>query len=75
MGPYTEPYRHCSMKIAKIVKSKLTDIEKEFNVSIFYACESGSRAWGFESTDSDYDIRFLYYHDLDWSRKSPCFVV
>ncbi|MBU4304354.1 MAG: nucleotidyltransferase domain-containing protein [Candidatus Omnitrophica bacterium] len=50
----------------KIIKSELTNIEKKFNVTIFYACESGSRAWGVESTDSDYDIRFLYYHDLDW---------
>ncbi len=44
----------------------LKDIETEFDVTIFYACESGSRAWGFESIDSDYDVRFLYCHDPDW---------
>jgi predicted nucleotidyltransferase len=43
-------------KIARL----LTEIERERNVRILYACESGSRAWGFHSEDSDYDIRFLY---------------
>lgn len=44
----------------------LKAIEKDHQVKILYACESGSRAWGFPSKDSDYDVRFLYVHKLDW---------
>jgi hypothetical protein len=46
--------------------SKLDEIETRENVLIFYACESGSRAWGFPSSDSNYDIRFLYLRPKDW---------
>jgi predicted nucleotidyltransferase len=50
----------------EIIQKKLLDIEKEHNVMKLYAVESGSRAWGFESTDSDYDIRFVYVHNKNW---------
>lgn len=49
----------------KIV-DKIKELEQKENVIVFYACESGSRAWGFPSADSDYDVRFLYIHPLDW---------
>lgn len=49
-----------------IIKNKLIEIENEFDVRILYACESGSRAWGFESPDSDYDVRFIYVHNMDF---------
>ena len=39
---------------------KLHEIEKTENVRILLAVESGSRAWGFASPDSDYDVRFIY---------------
>jgi uncharacterized protein len=48
------------------ILSCLGQIEKQQGVKILYACESGSRAWGFPSADSDYDVRFLYVHPLDW---------
>lgn len=38
----------------------LKDIEQANNIKIIYAVESGSRAWGFASTDSDYDVRYIY---------------
>ena len=43
----------------KLICSKLHEIEKENNVKILLAVESGSRAWGFASPDSDYDVRFM----------------
>jgi predicted nucleotidyltransferase len=42
------------------ILDRLTDIERSEDVRIVFACESGSRAWGFASTDSDYDVRFVY---------------
>jgi len=53
-------------EIIKHIQKRLPEIEKEHNVKILYAIESGSRAWGFESTDSDYDIRFIYAHPKNW---------
>ncbi|MFL6253942.1 MAG: DNA polymerase beta superfamily protein [Pyrinomonadaceae bacterium] len=48
------------------IKTSLLEIERDEGVLIFYACESGSRAWGFPSADSDYDVRFLYARPRDW---------
>ena len=42
------------------INEKLNEIEKEEGVRILHAVESGSRAWGFASPDSDYDVRFVY---------------
>jgi uncharacterized protein len=46
--------------------SELIEIEKKYQVKILMATESGSRAWGFPSTDSDFDVRFIYVHEKDW---------
>jgi len=48
------------------IRTCLRQIEATEEVKVLYACESGSRAWGFPSTDSDYDVRFLYLHPLAW---------
>ena len=48
------------------IKNKLKVIGNSKNVNILFACESGSRAWGFASPDSDFDVRFIYIKPLDW---------
>ncbi|MEE9609612.1 MAG: nucleotidyltransferase domain-containing protein, partial [Desulfatiglandales bacterium] len=48
------------------ILTNLDQIEKEYMVKIILACESGSRAWGFPSKDSDYDVRFIYVNPRDW---------
>ncbi len=48
------------------IETELHRIEKRENVTVLYSCESGSRAWGFASTDSDYDVRFIYLRKTDW---------
>ena len=47
-------------KIARLLKN----IEKEHNIKILFSIENGSRAWGMDSKDSDYDIRFVFYRPL-----------
>ncbi len=42
------------------ILSKLKEIEERENIKILHCVESGSRAWGFASPDSDYDVRFIY---------------
>ena len=48
-----------------LIHEKLHEIEKRENCRILLAVESGSRAWGFASTDSDYDVRFIYVRDKE----------
>jgi predicted nucleotidyltransferase len=48
------------------IRRRLAAVEAEQHVRVLFACESGSRAWGFPSRDSDYDVRFIYVHRLNW---------
>lgn len=50
----------------KVILEKLNEIERRENVRILYAAESGSRAWGFASHDSDYDVRFIYVRPKEY---------
>lgn len=51
------------------ISNKLNEIEKKENIKIIYAVESGSRAWGFAGTDSDYDVRFVYVRNKEFYLK------
>ncbi len=52
-----------------IIIQKLNEIEEKENVKVIFAVESGSRAWGFDSADSDYDVRFIYLRNLEFYLK------
>ena len=50
----------------KEILKELKNIEQEQDIKILYAVESGSRAWGFASLDSDWDVRYIYIHNSLW---------
>ena len=49
-----------------IIPQKLAEIEKKENIKILHCVESGSRAWGFPSPDSDFDVRFIYVRPKEY---------
>lgn len=76
---YTKEKRFLSPHLLKVhkamqehysIKEKilghLHEIEQQHHIKILYAVESGSRAWGFSSPDSDWDVRFIYVHEPEW---------
>ncbi|MCL1909929.1 MAG: nucleotidyltransferase domain-containing protein [Kiritimatiellaeota bacterium] len=48
------------------IQKELARLEAQHDIKITYAVESGSRAWGFASTDSDWDVRYIYIHKREW---------
>ncbi len=52
--------------VEDMIEDELARIEDENDITILLAVESGSRAWGFASPDSDYDVRFIYVHKPEW---------
>lgn len=55
-----------SSEMCAQIRGALAELARDEGVTILLAVESGSRAWGFHSTDSDYDVRFVYARPLDW---------
>ena len=51
-----------SLDVVQGIDEQLRDLERRDGVRVLWAIESGSRAWGFPSPDSDYDCRFVYAH-------------
>jgi len=52
--------------VRREIERRLLEVEGADSVRILPAVESGSRAWGFPSADSDYDVRFVYARPHDW---------
>ena len=52
-----------------VIQNKLKEIEQKENIKILHCIESGSRAWGFASPDSDYDVRFIYVRPKEFYLK------
>lgn len=48
------------------IEDRLRAIERDDGLTILFAVESGSRAWGFPSPDSDVDVRFVYVRPIEW---------
>ena len=60
------------MEMEARIKEELNKIEAAEDVRIIWSAESGSRAWGFASPDSDYDVRFIYVRNRkDYLRLNP----
>ena len=59
-------YKDYDGPIENLILEKLKEIEEREHVKVLHAIESGSRAWGFASPDSDYDVRFIYVRPLEY---------
>ncbi len=59
-------YKEFEGPIEELVLLKIKEIEEKEHIKILHVVESGSRAWGFASPDSDYDVRFVYVRNRDF---------
>ena len=48
------------------IQQVIRQLEIDYDLKVLYACEAGSRAWGFPAKDSDYDVRFIYVNRKEW---------
>ena len=54
------------MSLYTVIVGHLSNLMEQHGCRLLFAGESGSRAWGLQSPDSDYDVRFLYAHPSQW---------
>ena len=59
-------YENYEGPIEELVRMKIKEIEAKENIRVLHVIESGSRAWGLASPDSDYDVRFIYVRDRNF---------
>lgn len=59
-------YEEFEGPVEELVLLKIREIEEKEHIKVLHAVESGSRAWGFASPDSDYDVRFIYVREQDF---------
>lgn len=59
-------YKELKGSVRDLILVKIKEIEEKEHVRVLHVIESGSRAWGFASPDSDYDVRFIYVRDRNF---------
>ena len=59
-------YENFEGPVEELVRMKIKEIEEKEHVRVLHVVESGSRAWGISSPDSDYDVRFIYAQEKDF---------
>ncbi|MDE7354079.1 MAG: nucleotidyltransferase domain-containing protein [Acetatifactor sp.] len=59
-------YKEFEGPAEELILLKMKEIEEKEHIKVLHVVESGSRAWGFASPDSDYDVRFIYVRDKDF---------
>ena len=66
MLKHSNPVRYAERMKEVTIYSHLHNIEKEYGIKVLLAVQSGSRALGLESSNSDWDVCYLYIHKTRW---------